>query len=91
MLYCFYQIEIREWFHENMPYLESAQCGPVSIPPSGRHVTIVTYGRDTSDHHGYTELSSVIARDKSLLEDADISVGVLQGMIQNKQSAESLQ
>jgi len=86
-----YQIEIREWLHENMPDLESTQCGPVYTPPSDRHVTIVAYGRDTPDHHGYTELSSVIAADRTLLEGADISVGVLQGMVQDKQSAESLQ
>ncbi|XP_065883300.1 uncharacterized protein [Dysidea avara] len=83
-------LEIRKWFHENIPDLESAQCNPVSTPPSDRHMTIVTYGRDTPDHHGYAELSSVIARDRSLLKGVDISVGVLQGMIQDKQSAESL-
>lgn len=71
--------------------MERAQCTPVSTPVSDKRVTIVTYGRDTADHHGYTELSSVIAGDQSLLEDVDISVGVLQGMIQDKQSAKSLQ
>lgn len=63
----------------------------MDIPPSEDRVTIVSYGRDTPDHHGYTELSSVIAGDPSLLDGVHASVGILQGIVSDKLSSEMLQ
>lgn len=71
--------------------LERAQCSPVDTPPSEDRVTIVSYGRDMPDHHGYTELSSIIAGDPSLLDGVHASVGILQGIVNDKLSSEMLQ
>ena len=84
-------LEFKSSIYEDIPYLEKAQCSPVDTPPSEDGVTIVSYGRDTPDHHGYTELSSIIAGNPSLLDGVHASVGVLQGIVTDKSSSEMLQ
>lgn len=84
-------LEVKSSLNNDIPNLERAQCTPVDATLSEDGVTLVSYGRDTPDHHGYIELSSIIAGDPSLLAGVHVSVGVLQGIVNDKVSSEMLQ
>ena len=91
MYYLLYWLGVESSLYGDIPDLERAQCSAVDTSPSEGGVTIVSYGRDTPDHHGYIELSSVIAGDPSLLDGVHASVGVVQGIVNDKLSSEMLQ